>query len=357
MKKNLYIFIENFFSKKHEINFEIKKLKKIYSIKIFSFVRILNNRYYKCEKKNINNFKYKIHYLKNIENFFDLEKENNKITIILDDISNEKFFNFKSKLSMQKKYLFVYSEIGLVPQPKSIFNLLNFFKTKYDLKYNLYIKSGLRGKFFINAKKIFYSWSANFQYYLNYKPIVKIKKPYSVFLDEILPNHPDYFFLKIKNPLSAKKYYNLINVKLLEIEKKIGHKIIILLHPKNRNNLYSKKFKFFKNKTCEIISNAKNVLLHSTTSAAYAVIFKKPLIYLNSKKFGRTFKSIVSFYDQTGGQYIDLDKNKINEFNFKNIKINKKKYQNYFDNYIKHPKASSYFTDYLLKKNLFVLIK
>ena len=159
--------------------------------------------------------------------------------------------------SVYKKYLFVYSELGLIPQPKSIFNLLNIFKKKYNLKYNLYATSGLRGKFFISAKKIIYSWSANFQYYLNHNSIAKIKKPYSVFLDEMLPNHPDYFLLNLKNPTSPRKYYNFINAKLLEIEKKIGHEIIILLHPKNKNNPYFKKFRFFKNKTCEIVSNAK----------------------------------------------------------------------------------------------------
>mgnify|MGYP001371393956 CR=1 FL=1 len=101
-----------------------------------------------------------------------------------------------------------------------------------------------------------------------------------------------------------------------------------------------------KEKTIELVRNADIVLAHTSTSISYAILYEKPIIFLTSNEIRLSYDDfrIDSLSRELGSKLYNIDKKKY-EIDFNNLddvnKINKVKYQNFTNSYIKHPKSEN----------------
>ena len=94
--------------------------------------------------------------------------------------------------------------------------------------------------------------------------------------------------------------------------------------------------------TAELVKNSSAVLLHSSTALSYAILFKKPAIFLTSNQLKKSWigPRIDTFAKVVNGQLINMDVDFNKPLNLHSLsKIDKGKYKNYLDNYIKMPNS------------------
>ena len=131
------------------------------------------------------------------------------------------------------------------------------------------------------------------------------------------------------------------------------------MHPKSDHvvNLNKYKYPIFKNKTFELIRNAHVVVAHSSTSLQWAIIMKKPILFLTSEEFPNS-KLIDSYASILGKKVINLnDISKIKDFN-NYLHVDNVKYDKFIKDYIKlkgSPKklSSEIIIEYFERKFLF----
>ena len=103
-----------------------------------------------------------------------------------------------------------------------------------------------------------------------------------------------------------------------------------------------KDFDYYKCNTAEIVKNSSLVFLHSSTSLSYAVLFKKPVIFLTSNELKKSYigDRIVNFSRAVGGKILNMNDNSNNNLDLKNLlNFDKDKYQEYKDKYLKFPNS------------------
>ena len=369
MKKRISILTDIGFQKKEMDRFFIKELSKRFEIFIYDFTKITNPELYKIVKKKkikLNNF-YEIKNFNNFENFF-LKKKfltsivnianyelnlkiNNflkKNSFSITSIQNHVVMNFKRTLS-QKIINFIYTLLD----KKRILEKIRFksFKKNTFLSTNVFV-CGLKGKqsSSIGAQtKIILSHSNEYDVHIRTRALkkkltFKKKTNYSVFLDQYLPFHTDAKLIRnLNRKVSEEKYFPAINNFFSLFEKYTKTNIIIAAHPKSDYEKNKKKFwndrSFYKEKTYELIRNCSYVLAHTSTAISYAVIFKKPIIFLTSNEYIKSFDNYrVHGYAKYFNQSL-FNIDKLSKIDFsKEIKdIDEKIYNKYFDDYIKYP--------------------
>lgn len=142
--------------------------------------------------------------------------------------------------------------------------------------------------------KIYSFNSTDYNKYLNDNSHTVIKEnQYIVFIDEYYPFHPDavLFNLKTIDPIV---YFRQLNHAFDIIEQKYNMPVIIAAHPKA---LKYKDFNYFNNrkiefgKTCALIKNSCFVIAHDSTAVDFAIMCKKPLLFLTSDEIKLTMVS------------------------------------------------------------------
>jgi hypothetical protein len=113
-------------------------------------------------------------------------------------------------------------------------------------------------------------------------PLVEHKA--GIFLDEYLPFHPDNIDMKVP-AVNADEYFSLLRNFFDHIENKFGVNIIIAAHPRSRYDEMPDMFggrPVIRGKTVELIQKADFVIMHHSMSINYAVLFKKPIIFITT---------------------------------------------------------------------------
>jgi hypothetical protein len=121
--------------------------------------------------------------------------------------------------------------------------------------------------------------------------------------------------------------------------------VLFAVHPKSNilklPNLL-KGIKYTAGNTAELIKNSNMVLLHSSTSISFAVLFNKPAVFLTSNKLKNSWigPSIDNFAKTLNSRVINMN-NDLNEcINLQNLsKFDEGKYKNYLDQYLKVPNS------------------
>ena len=254
--------------------------------------------------------------------------------------------------SINRYFRLFLSPLTLVKKIFLIMQQRYFIYLKSKIKYDYIILSGLAGlnttKAIKSKKKIFLH-SLDYEKYLNFKQSNITKKKYFVFIDQYLPYHPSKFFRKEKSQVTEKNYFPKLNLFFEQIEKSYGIEIIIAAHPRANLNRYKtlfKRRKIIKLKTIELVKNSLGVLTHTSTAISFAILYKKPIIFLTSNEIIRSYDDYrVHSYSRL------LNCRLFNISNFKKntkikkinnlFKIDKKRYQLYLNNYVKHPDSES----------------
>ena len=185
-------------------------------------------------------------------------------------------------------------------------------------------------------------------------------KNYLIFLDQNLPFHSAQFFRNEKPPVTEAKYYPALHNTFLKLEKKFKMEVVIAPHP--RADISKYKYFFTGRKvssldTIELVKKSNGVLTHTSTAVSFAVIYRKPIIFLTSNE-------IIQSYDDYrvhnssrifNSKLINIDNkkclNNINSHDFV-LSTDRLKYDLYFKNYIKHPDSENISMVNLIENNL-----
>ena len=383
MKKKIIIMTDISFTKRDYKRFGISNLRKKFNVFIFDFTKNFSKKLagfkysqktYKCKGyysiKSIpsfiefvekHNFSNSINYMSNkplIHRLTKILKKNNipliKIQngLVIDPTDPRSFMQnihiFILKLTSKKKFLtFIVSQITKL-RNRFIKKKPNFFFDKIVVTG----KTGIKDPDIRKNTKIIYAHSYDYDNYLknNKLPKLNIKKPYAVFLDQNIPFVADGLIFPGMVPVprcTSEKYYPALNNFFNTFEKNFNMKVIVCAHPKsdyesNKNYLYGRKF--IKNKTINLVKDSKIVFAHCSTAITYAVIYKKPLVFLLSNEYIRSFDNYTPsvIAKKLNSPYFNIDdknnKSKIQHINL--FKIDQKKYKIYVDDYIKYPSRS-----------------
>ena len=300
---------------------------------------------------------------KKINNFFNKENFYNCKFIGIMGGSQPNFFNF----NIIKKLFFIYFFLSNIFKYKkfsfAIDILKNFFmiysqrlvnkKKGYTFFYDYVLvlddaceKNVNVNVNFISSRKIYVHHKDYEKHLLRHDGKV-YNKNFAVFLDESFFDHPDVYELNLSNLSNSKKnkniYYENLRNFFDNFERVTNTKIIIALHPRSlqSNEDCSNNFnrRIVRNNSYDLVKKSKLAFAHASTSISSAVIFKKPIIFLNSSLMFDIgyFTKILSFSIETGGKIIDINRNNIN---YKNLFVQDfSLYKNYLNKFVKSSKS------------------
>ena len=364
------------FSERDYFRWGIHKLENFFDVKIFDFTKISYPSFFEVHKEKIYKSK----------NYYEIKKMNQAKNLIEEfkptfAIDNMTPYSNNSKIIRtflkKRKVKTIHIQSGLVPAVKrKIFEKIhrffflfirpNIFYSKInriirnklsgqnkEKNCDVILISGLKGLNKINKnKKIIFSHSYDYESYLNFKKNSEDKnifqKNFIVFLDQFLPSHPGAIMRGEKSKGTKEKYYPAINNFFSFLEKKTNKKIIIAPHPRAdycKLNPFQGR-QLIDERTIQLVKYADIVLAHTSTSISYAVLYEKPIIFLTSNEIRLSYDDfrIDSLSRELGSSLFNID-----EKNYEKVfgdeinvsKINKGKYQNFKNNYVKHPKSEN----------------
>ena len=125
------------------------------------------------------------------------------------------------------------------------------------------------------------------------------------------------------------------------MKKKFSVKVIIAAHPRAEYNLHPNAYPHrtvISGKTNYLVRDAEFVIMHSSTAISYAVLFKKPIIFLTTDEMKNNYGGL---YDDATHTFARcLGQTPINiDGNYSSLceipKINDKLYEKYINDYIK----------------------
>ena len=383
MSKYIFIISSRRIQKRDYERFGVRYLKKKKKVIILDVSNLLNERssllYKKFVNKDIveiNKYKDLILFLKNKKDSYVVDYLKNSFKEILIRFIlvwfNIKIIKYLGGLKPPVLYKHINKDnkafkvdqrstikkIGDIP-----ISLLTLIKKNFLILINSYVVNTviIAGKKLQNidfdiktVKKILYSHTYNYNSYLEFKKKKKKKynKNYIVYIDQNLFSHPD-FFIKQKNPHVDEKFYPKINNFLLLLKKKYGYDIKIALHPKNNlnKNFFPSKKNCFIDKTPELIKGCKHVIMHYSTAVSYGILYKKPITFITTDHLNtnRPGALITKLAMELNSQLINIDRS--TNFSIRRS-FDKKKYSNYINQYIKHPKSSGENSWIYLLKNI-----
>lgn len=361
------------YSKRDYSRFGLAVLEKHFEIYILNLTGLSYPNYVKNHKEKV----YKTKNYIEIKNLNEVLKiiEDLKPSFVFDCMTNSLNSLYIRKFLNLKKIKLISLQAGLVPkvnrtfyekiyrffllifQPlfffrkiRNIFSNIFIFKQRQNFS-DIFIITGRKGEDkSLYKSKLIFSHSLDYENYLNFEKSINLKKKLKkniVFLDQYLPFHPGAIMRKEKPKATKEKYFTSINNFFTFIENKISKKICVACHPRADYNLHNPfdGRELVYNDTINLVKNCEFVLAHTSTSISYAVIYKKPIIFLTSNEIINSYDDfrIHSMSRELNSVLVNIDN--INDFN-KNIELDKlfrideNKYQKFQDNYIKHPNSS-----------------
>ena len=384
MSEHIFIISPRRFQKRDIERFGVKYLKKKKRVTMLDVSNLINNRsslFYKKIRniniKEIKSYKELINFFKNKESSYAIDYSGYsikeiiiKLLLVWFDIKiirylgglkppilykhvdqNNKIFKVDHRTAQKKLFDIPYVIFTFLK--KKIITLINF------VSINIVMITGKNPQnvdYYINtAKKKIYSHTYDYNIYLelNKKKTFK-KKKYIVYIDQNLSSHPDFYINK-KNPFVNKNFYKKIDRFLLELKKKYKLNIKIALHPKNNlnKNFFLNKKNCYIFKTVELIKDSEHILMHYSTAVSFGVLYKKPITFITSDELNdvRPGAQITKLAKELSSQLINIDSYKKNFIMRKSF--DKKKYINYKNQYIKHPKSSGENSWKYLLKNIY----
>lgn len=374
-KKIIFIHFNRFLNEFDWERYEFNKLSKKFDIKVHVLINLVhpyikNNIYdnSKFSKKfdDIDKWKKEINSLdKNsffifqsfpynftaLKLYYFIKLKGFKTSIIL--INNLPKFkdkglgyklNFLDLITRKIKSVIFRPHQALGQIKKKIISFLFFIKPK-TFEPDIYFQGGAEKKKNKFSKNIaINSWDySNFLRKKNKN--FKLKKDYILYLSDGENRYQtDSHLYNAKSTVDKKAYIKLLNDFFYQIEKKYKTKVVIASHPRGNPKLnFDKDFKnrrIFYNKTSELSARAKLIISTGSTALAYAILCKKPILFIYSDsqhKKNISFMKFQNFYANI------LRRPRLDIDNFKDL-------SNYIDNKIDKEAYEKYEKKYIIRK-------
>ncbi len=247
--------------------------------------------------------------------------------------------------------LFIKNKIFLF---KKIFN---FIRGKIFFKMNEYIQAKPKILFAGNnftyklfkrkntTKQVYKIDSAEFEKYSKLSSKTKDKN-YLLFLDQVMEGSFDHKLNYLgERKLNKEKYWsNLNKIFDLFLTRYKNSKFLVAAHPRRNTQDKPINKRFIFDKTYNLVKNSKIVFAHTSLSTKYAVLLKKPIVFITMDMFKLlTFgniKTAKAYSRLLGTNIININdkflRSKQIRLN-KPILIDKKKYKKFAEEYINFP--------------------
>jgi len=292
--------------------------------------------------------KYKINYSIQVRSPVELYRDNFKLRnyfkYLFKKITTGKFFHLKNVLL---------NKIFLMFDP----NFWNINKARYVYLVGKYAYLNRnKHKLIDENTRLILSQHKNYDDYLRVnKKKYKRKEKKVLFIDQGTPYHPDLTELGLSD-INSDEYYFSVKKFLEKLKEEFGFKIEISCHPKFEPRKLKKYFPDFIIKSGDTINQircSKLIINHASTAMNFAVIYKKPIIFITNNSLN---SSAHPFYEVINTMAALLDKECINIDNnssidiAKYLKINKKAYSDYYKNFIKFKGPNKLQAEIIIKK-------
>lgn len=160
-----------------------------------------------------------------------------------------------------------------------------------------------------------------------------------VILDSMGPLHPDFLIERRESEIDLFTYSKMITNFISKFQLETGKKIVVAAHPRSdletSRKLYGEVEVFF-HKTSKLVSQSSAVIsIDGSTAISFAVMWRKPLIILNSSLFDSQSKEFNKLFScLLAATEIDLD----SDYSIPKImQIDNNLYEQYEHSYIKKP--------------------
>lgn len=280
--------------------------------------------------------------------------------VIIEHISFPSIYSTNKLEDLKRSYIKFFRKLNIRKMIGKPLEIYYYYASLFYLKSaQMIISSKIGGKSIFEklvgeSTAIKHSLSPDYKVAMQVQDTVKMNEEYAVFIDQYFVHHPDFKTHHIVYNFTADQYYNEINQFLTAFKKQTGLKVIIASHPR-RQDAHAEDFKLefdlYFNKTAELIKKSKVVLLHFSTAINFAVIFKKPFLLLNSDMYNNSnvqtgIMMFSTFFDKMTIDMSAVDGALINQqLDF----VDHKRYNDFLEKFIKHPKANDEtFRDQLL---------
>ncbi len=363
--------------KRFGINFYINNNWKI---ECWNFINITN--------RNIN-IKKKPEIIQNYKEFKQYEFDNYLSFILLATKLFKSFYyvNFSSdrfgmtliqNIMCLKGGKKVYISVGTIPELKvsltrinKLYNLLKSFQISkiVSIFINYLSKKLLTPKIdfaFVSGKeelkviekkndtKIYYTHNLDYDIYIKHKSNPP-KKKLIVFIDQNVPNHPDWEANNLVSPVTYEKYWKSVKNLLFFLSQNYSEKIIISGHPRNKDtDIPIEDYEILYEKTAEKIKDALFIIGHDSTALQFAVLWNKPILFVTTNELEVNRKNKIEFFSSILGykKVVNIDRDYDKSFLEKAMQINKQSYADYIESYIKLKNSPMTYSWEIINKNL-----
>ena len=178
-------------------------------------------------------------------------------------------------------------------------------------------------------------------------------QPYCVYLDEAATHHPEYA-LTDNDPLDAKDYYPVMNAFFDRIENEMGVHVIIAAHPRASYDRFPGVFgtrQILKGRTANLVSSARFVIAHASTSVSLAVICKKPVILVGFRAYDRNLMGSLppQLARHLGTRVLRIDRPyTLSDIKKLSMQYDVQHYKDYLSTYITYPGNTKRMVDIIL---------
>ena len=210
--------------------------------------------------------------------------------------------------------------------------------------------------------------SFDFDFYLGCQKEVSVSAaPYAVFLDVNVIYDSDYDYLGMKSPATERAYYASMNEFFRTLEDNIGLPVVVAAHPRSRHDLHPhlwNKRTVICGKTAQLVRDASVVLCHQSTAVSFAVMWRKPIIFLTTNELMSSYigPRIALMSTRLGAPLLNVDRD-CNQLpnvmpDIKSLpSVDEVAYAKYSDEYIKRSGTPNLpvwqvFSDYLQRESL-----
>ena len=252
----------------------------------------------------------------------------------------------------QMKFTSLYSNLRKNPL-RGITRIKKFFSLKKPFPYDFQILGGteagkhIKNSFYNDSFPNIRAHSYDYDRYLeeelkdeNSGNIPKV--PYAVFLDQNWFGHPDKYFSGASEKLLLRrpeKFLLEINDFFSKFSSQSGLNICIAAHPRSKYNTQNNLFVGHTNiigETISLVRGAQVVLAQKSISLSFAVLYHKPVILLDSDYITQFFRNYLDILEtELGAKRINITNTQ--SIALKDVTVDKIKYRQYKEKYIKEP--------------------
>jgi hypothetical protein len=116
-------------------------------------------------------------------------------------------------------------------------------------------------------------------------PEYRARRPYAVFLDQMMIDHPELELVDRESEVDPERYHPTLDSCFRKLEEQTGLDVIVAPHPKATRESNARIGRIVAGmSTPSLVRSASLVLCHYTTAVSFAVIFRKPIMFLTSDK-------------------------------------------------------------------------